>query len=209
MQWEDTTHGTVYLSPGWLKNQKWGAPLKISPRTTTDKKKNEKNTIEPLSVAVMVSPVTASSEVASATTAIKLQALMGSPLPLHQSTNGCGKIQGVLWKILVLPTQSQHPNELHARANTTIGNLNSSNQRWPVPPKQNWKAPTHNYHRGISSFQGGLFEIVLNLRRQKQRSWGFCHWFMWRISVAQKKEADFRVGSWIHPRTDHSSRLEE
>ena len=54
----------------WLKNQKQGAPLKIAPRTTTNKKKKSKKTTASLSVAAMVSPFTASVEVASATTAV-------------------------------------------------------------------------------------------------------------------------------------------
>ena len=54
----------------WLKNRKQGAPLKISPRTTTNKKRKGKKTTAYLSVAAMVSLVTASAEVASATIAV-------------------------------------------------------------------------------------------------------------------------------------------
>ena len=50
---------------------------------------------------------------------------MVRPQTLHKSPNVCGNIQGMLRKILVLPTQIQHPNRLHARANTTI---------WKVAP---------------------------------------------------------------------------
>ena len=55
---------------GCLKNRKRGAPLKIAPRTTTDKGKKGKKTTASPSVAVMVCPVTASASVASATTAV-------------------------------------------------------------------------------------------------------------------------------------------
>ena len=55
---------------GWLKNRKGGAPLKIAPRTTMSKKKKSKKTTSYLSVAAMVSPVTASAAVASATTSV-------------------------------------------------------------------------------------------------------------------------------------------
>ena len=54
----------------WLKNRNQGAPLKIAPWTTTDKKKKGKKTTASPSVAAMVSPVTASVAVASATTAV-------------------------------------------------------------------------------------------------------------------------------------------
>ena len=58
---------------GWLKNWKWGAPLKIAPRTTTNKKNKGKKTTASPSVAAMVSQVTASAVVAFATTAIKTE----------------------------------------------------------------------------------------------------------------------------------------
>ena len=56
--------------PKWLKNRKQGAPLKISPRTTTNKKNKGKKTKASPSVAAMVYLVTASTAVASATTAV-------------------------------------------------------------------------------------------------------------------------------------------
>ena len=58
---------------GWLKNRKRGAPLKIAPRTTTNKKNKGKKTTASPSVAAMVSQVTASAVVAFATTAIKTE----------------------------------------------------------------------------------------------------------------------------------------
>ena len=54
---------------GRLKNRKRGAPLKIAPRTTTNKKKKGKKTTASPSVAAMVYPVTASVTVAYITTA--------------------------------------------------------------------------------------------------------------------------------------------
>ena len=54
----------------WLKNRKRGAPMEIAPRTTTNKKKKAKNNTSYLSVAAMVSPVTASAAVASDPTAV-------------------------------------------------------------------------------------------------------------------------------------------
>ena len=122
---------------GWSKNRKRGAPLKIAPRTTTNKKKKEKKTTASPSVAAMVSQSPHPRQSPLPPPMSILQALMGRPLPLHQGPNGRRNIQGMLRKILVFPTQSQHPNRLHARSNTTIGKLNPSNQRWPVPSKKN------------------------------------------------------------------------
>ena len=55
---------------GWLNNRKRGAPLKISKQTTTIKTNKGKKTTAYLSVAAMVSPVTAPAAVASATTTV-------------------------------------------------------------------------------------------------------------------------------------------
>ena len=128
----------------WLKNQKGGAPLKIAPRTTTNKKKKGKNTTESLSVTVMVSPVTAPVAATSATTAVNTASTNGEATDPPSNSKWSRKHSGDASKILVLPTQIQHPNWLHASANTTIGKLNPSNQRWPVPAKKNWKTSTHN-----------------------------------------------------------------
>ena len=62
---------------GWLKNWNRGAPLKFSLRITTNKKNKGNNTTASLSVAVMVSPVTASVAVASATTAVNTPSTNG------------------------------------------------------------------------------------------------------------------------------------
>ena len=121
---------------GWLKNRKRGAPLRIAPQTTTKKKKKGKKTTESQSVVVIVSPVTISADVASDTTAVNTASTNGEATALHQSPNCRGNIQGMLKKIIVLPTQIQQPNQQHARENTTIGTFNPSNQRWPVPSKK-------------------------------------------------------------------------
>ena len=62
---------SVFIT-GWLKNRKRGAPLKISPRTTTNKKNK--------SVSVMVSLVTVSAAVDSATTAVNAASTNGEAI---------------------------------------------------------------------------------------------------------------------------------
>ena len=97
---------------GWLKNRKRGAPLKISPQTTTKNKKKGKKTTASPSVDSMVSPVTASAAVTSATTAVNTASTNGeATVPPSKSKRSRKHIVGAS-KILVLPTQSQHPNQL-------------------------------------------------------------------------------------------------
>ena len=62
---------------GWFKNRKRGAPLKISPRTTTNKKNKGKNNTASPSVAAMVYLVTSSVAVASVTTAVNTASTNG------------------------------------------------------------------------------------------------------------------------------------
>ena len=61
----------------WLKKQKRGAPLKIAPRTTTNKKNKGNNTTAYPPVAAMVSPVTAYMAVAYATNAVNTASTNG------------------------------------------------------------------------------------------------------------------------------------
>ena len=62
---------------GCLKKRKRGAPLKIVPQTTTNNKRKGKKTTAYPSLAVMVYPVTASTPVASSTTAFNTASTNG------------------------------------------------------------------------------------------------------------------------------------
>ena len=78
----------------WLKNRKRGAPLKTALQTTTNKKKKGKKTAASPSVAAMVSPVTASAAVASATTTVNTESKNGEATALPSKSKWSQKHSG-------------------------------------------------------------------------------------------------------------------
>ena len=109
---------------GWLKNRKRGAPLKISPQTTTNKKKKGKKTPASPSVAAMISPVNASTAVASATITINTERTNGEATAPPSKSNRSRKHSGYASKNTRAPYSKPAPKPTTRKSKYKVGKLN-------------------------------------------------------------------------------------
>ena len=163
---------------GCLKNRKRGAPLKIAPLTITIKKKKGKKTSESPSVAAIVSPVTASTAVTSATNAANTASTNGEATAPPSKYKRSRKHSGDASKNTRAPYSKLAPKLTTRKRKYNNWKLEPFKSALDRAVGEQLKGLDPQLASGYIIIPGGLFEIVLNLLRKKQRSWGCRHCFI-------------------------------